>query len=318
MVATDVRAKRPDIQIIKHNGLTWVNIEHPTRAEMTYLRQEFGFHPLALDDCLSRVQLPKVDEYDDYIFLVLHFPLFNKVMRLTQPSQVCVFASASFIVTVHHGELKPLTKLFQDCSQNEETRKDLMSRSSGYLLYRVIDVLIDYCFPILNKVLENVERMESEFFSKQLGHVVQDFSTIRRDIIAYRRIIRPQISVMETLEAKEYPFLKVDPDVYFGDLADHTRRIWEGLEEQKEVADGLSDALLTMNIILSNEAVRYLTVIFTIFLPMTILSSLYGMNVPLPWGANPGGNVFTLPMVIIISVLMSGGMLYWFYRKGWL
>ncbi|MSP78467.1 MAG: magnesium transporter [Dehalococcoidia bacterium] len=316
-MTVEVQPKQPDVQTIKWGGLTWVNIEHPTRAEMSYLRQEFGFHPLALDDCLSRVQLPKIDEYDNYLFLVLHFPLFNKVARLTQPSQVTVFASASYIVTIHHGELRPLTKLFQDCSQNESVRKDLMSRSSGYLLYRILDVLIDYCFPILNKVIGNVERMESEFFASKAAKIVQEFSFIRRDIIAYRRIIRPQIAVMETLEAKEYAFLKLDPDVYFGDLADHTRRIWEGLEEQKEVADGLSDALLTMNLVVNNDAMRDLTVIFTIFLPMTIISSLYGMNVPLPGGADPGGHVLSFFGVIALSVAISGGMLYWFKRKGW-
>ena len=318
-MTTEARtSKRPNVETIKWNGITWVNIEHPTRAEMAFLRQEYNFHPLALDDCLSRVQLPKIDEYDDHIFLVLHFPLYNKAMRLTQPSQVSVFASASYIITVHHGELRPLNKLFQDCSQNEEVRKDLMSRSSGYLLYRVLDVLIDYCFPILNKVLENVEMMEAEFFNQKSSKVVRDFSVIRRDIIAYRRIIRPQISVMEALEAKEYSFLKVDADVYFGDLADHTRRIWEGLEEQKEVADGLSDALLTMNMVSSNDAMRYLTIIFTMFLPMTILTSIYGMNVPLPGGGNPGGSILTFFGIIVLSVSFSGGMLLWFKRKGWL
>lgn len=317
MTAQTVAGKGLEVRTITRNGLTWTNIERPTLAEMDYLRERHRFHPMALEDCLSRVQLPKIDDYDDHIFLVLHFPVFNKEARITQPSQVSIFAGANYIVTVHRGEMKPLLKLFQDCESSESVQTELMSRASGFLLYRILDVLVDYCFPIVNKVIENVDRLEESLFERR-QRLIAELAIVRRDVIAFRRIIRPQIEVMETLERKEYPFLKVDPDVYFGDLADHTRRIWEELEELKEVADGLNDTLFTMASSYNNEVLRVLTIIFTALLPITLVSSLYGMNVPLPLGSNPGGHSLAFWIVLLISGVISGIMLLSFRLMRWL
>jgi magnesium transporter len=317
MTAQTVAGKGLEVRTITRNGLTWTNIERPTMAEMDYLRERYRFHPMALEDCLSRVQLPKIDEYDDHIFLVLHFPVFHKETRITQPSQVSIFAGANSIVTIHRGELKPLLKLFQDCESSETIQTELMSRSPGFLLYRILDVLVDYCFPIVNKVIENVDRLEERLFERRRG-LTAELSIVRRDIIAFRRIIRPQIEVMETLERKEYPFLKVDPDVYFGDLADHTRRIWEELEELKEVADGLNDTLFTMTSNLNSEVLRILTIIFTVLLPVMVISSLYGMNVPLPHGSDPGGHFLAFWIVLLIAGAVGGIMLLWFRLMRWL
>ncbi|MSQ11092.1 MAG: magnesium transporter [Dehalococcoidia bacterium] len=312
-MATDVKAKEPGIETVQWNGLTWVNVERPTRAEMSFLRERYGFHPLALEDCISRIQLPKIDEYGEYVFLVLHFPLFNPTIRMTEPSQVSIFAASSYVVTVHQGDLRPLSKLFQDCSLSEAVRNDVMGRSSGYLLYRILDVLVDACFPILNQAIENLERIEREPISKNSSYTIRELSIIRRDVVAYRRLIRPQVEVMETLEAREYPLLKVDPDVYFGDLADHTRRIWEELEELKEVGDGLSDTFLASNIFTTNDALRALTIVFTMTLPGTLLATLYGMNVPLPFQNHSG----TLWVMLGLSIIPSAALLIWLRRRGW-
>lgn len=304
---------RLEIQSVTWKGLTWLNIERPTMAEMEYLRSRFNFHPFALDDCLSRVQLPKVDEFDDHIFLVLHFPLFNKQMRLTVPAQVAIFAGTTYVVTVHRGELKPLVKLFADCMQSEAVRDELMARSSGYLLYRILDVLVDYCFPILGKIMEQVDEVEEHLFERGTRQIAERLSFIRRDIIAYRRIIRPQIGVMELLERREYPFLKVDPDVYFGDLADHTRRIWAELEELREVSQGLNETLFTLSSQLTNDALRILTVIFTLLLPITVIGTMYGMNVHLPFADNPLAFWVTLG----IGTLLGLTMWVWFRVNKW-
>lgn len=313
-MATTVGVEQPGVATVQWENLRWVNIERPTRAEMTHLRQEFGFHPLALDDCLSRIQLPKIDEYSDHIFLVFHFPLFNPALRLTQPSQVAIFAAGGYVVTVHRGELRPLTKLFQDCMQSETIRREVMGRSSGHLLYRILDALIDDSFPTLNKVVNNLDRIEEGFSTREPGRIIRDLSILRRDIVAFRRIIRPQVEVMEILERKEYPILRVDPDVYFGDLADHTRRIWEELEWLKEASDGLSDTVLALHAFITNDALRVLTVLFTVTLPGALLSSLYGMNIPLPFQHSG----WALAGVVGASLLPTLAMLYWFRRKGWL
>jgi len=306
---------RPHLEIeeVVWKGLHWLNISRPSRAEMEYLRERYGFHPLDLDDCLSRVQLPKVDEYPDYLFLVLHFPVFNREARITRPSQVSIFVGADYVITVHRGELKPLVKLFQDAQRSEAVRDELMSRSSGFLLYRILDVLVDYCFPILNKLIEQVDDLEERAL-EPTTRTIRELAVIRRDIIAYRRIIHPQIGVMEALETKEYPYLKVDPDVYFGDLADHTRRIWEELEELREVTEGLHETIFTLSTQFFNDVMRILTVLFTAHLPVAVVGTLYGMNVALPLQENP----FAFWWILLASGALSGVLFLYFWRRGWL
>src|SRR4030043_408318 len=135
--------------------LTWIYVEKPTKQDVEYLAQHFDFHILNLDDVLSRVQRPKIDEYPDHLFIVLHFPVFNKQNRVTIPSEVDIFIGENYLVTVHKsGDIKPLTRFFKDCEVDEGTRQKYMGRSSSYLLYHLLDNLVNYCFPILNKLID--------------------------------------------------------------------------------------------------------------------------------------------------------------------
>lgn len=314
MVSVNVKP-HPDlnIQVVEHNGLMWYDLRHPGTAEMEFLKANFPFHPLDLEDCRSRVQLPKLDEYPSYIFMVLHFPLFDSRQRLTRPSQMAVFAGASYIVTVHSGDLRPLTKLFNDAQVSEEVQHTVMARGSGFLLYTVLGRLVDYCGPILNKLISNVDNVEAQVLDRA-PRVLQELAITRRDILSYRRVVRPQIQVLERLETKEYSFLRVDEDVYFGDLADHMRRLWVELEELKEVSEGLQETHAAVTSQHTNEVTRVLTVFASIMLPLTVITGLYGMNVTLPGG----GGVGTFTGVVLGMVLLAGGMLAFFWRRGWL
>ena len=303
-----------NIEWIKWGRLTWVNVEKPTTKDIEYLAQNYLFHPLDLEDCLSRIELPKIDEYENYLFLVLHFPVFRKEARVTTPSQVSVFIGGEYVVTVHGGDLKPLVKLFKDCQQNERAREENMARSSGYLLYRILDRLVDYCFPIMNKIIANVETAEDRLFSDQARDTVREISVLRRDIMAYRRIIRHQPAIFKSLEEKDYPFLKEDLDVYFGDIGDHTGKIGETLEEYKEVVEGLFDTSDSLFSHRTSEVMKMLTILGTILLPLLLVASLYGMNVSLPFEDSS----FAFTFIILISLAISGGMLAYFRLKRWI
>ena len=313
MVTVEHAQQQLNIKKIAHGPISWLDVEMPTLAEMEYLRRTFDFHTLALDDCLSRVQLPKMDDYDDYLFLVLHFPLFNRDAGLTVPSQVSIFVSGDYLVTVHRGDLRPLMKLFADCAASEPVRKTVMGHSSGYLLYRILDGLVDYCFPSLNKIIETVDGLEVRIFDMAAKELARELLVTKRDILAYRRIVRPQIEVLELLEKKEYPFLKVDPDVYFGDLADHVRRISVELEDLKEVIQGLHDTHVSLTTDRTNEVIRTLTIIATIMLPLSVLSGLYGMNVGLPLDGSP----YAFLVVLAVMAIVAGGMLLLFRSRRW-
>lgn len=303
-----------NVEWIKWGRITWVNIEKPTPKDIEYLAESYLFHPLDLEDCRSKKELPKIDEYENYLFLVLHFPVFSKEARVTTPSQVSIFIGGDYVVTVHSGDLKPLSKLFNDCQQNERAREDNMARSSGYLLYRILDRLVDYCFPITNKIIANVEAAEDRLFSEVTRDTVQEISLLGRDIMAYRRIVRPQPAILKSLEEKDYPFLREDLDVYFGDIGDHIGKIIETLDEYKEVVEGLyksNDSLFSHR---TSEVMKMLTILGTILLPLLLVASLYGMNVPLPF--EDSSLAFTF--IILISLLISGGMLFYFRFKRWI
>lgn len=305
--------KTPHIEEISANGLTWINIERPTTAETDYLAEKYHFHPLDLDDCLSRRQRPKIDEYDTYLFIVLHFPLFSPEMRVTVPSQVGIFIGDDFLVTVHGGVLKPLVKLFRDCQLHEEAR-DLHMKSSGYLLYRITDRLIDYCLPITYKIMENLERVEDSIFDASERGTVIDLSILRRDIISYRRIIWPMRAVIGSLEQKTKQFTSEDMEVFWGDLIDHVDKIWDVLDECKEIVEGLKDTNDSLYSHRTSEVIRILTIISTIMLPLTLVASIYGMNIELP-GQNRD-DFFAI--ILAVMFLVIGTMLVVFRQRRWI
>ena len=294
--------------------LTWINIEVPTKQETDYLATNFPFHPLDLDDCLSRIQRPKIDVYDKYLFLVFHFPLFSKELRVTTPSQVSVFIGENYLITLHKGELKPLVKLFKECQVDKVFKKEYFSQGSGYLLYRIIDRLVDYCFPILNKIGANIETVEDTIFSDRARGTVREISALRRDVISFRRIIWPMRAVIGSLEPKIRRFTKMDMEVYFGDTVDHVDKIWDALDEYKEIIEGLNDTYDSLATNRTNEVMRMLTIIATILLPLTVIASIYGMNLPLPFQDSP----YSFILVFFAWAVIVGGMLYFFRRHHWI
>ena len=309
--------KEARIETINQGKLTWIYIEKPATEEVEFLAGNFNFHPLNLDDVLSRVQRPKIDEDEDHLFIVLHFPVFDKENRVTKSSEVDIFIGENYLITVHcAGDLKPLAAFFRLCQTDEESRKKYLGRSSGFLLYHVIDRLTNYCFPILNKLTENIEAIEDVIFTRTTPETVRQISLVRRDLISFRSVIHPQIAVIETLEREEYPFFKEDQEIYFGDVADHIRKIWDGLEDCKEVVDGLAE---TSNWLTSNriqEIMRVLTIVMAIIAPATLIASIFGMNVPLPGGET--SSLLPLGILLVIMLFIGLGMFFYLKHRQWL
>jgi len=304
-----------NLESVTWGDLTWVNIEQPTERETEHLALNYPFHPLDLDDCLSRIQRPKIDEYEGYLFLVLHFPIFNVKARVTTPSQVSVFIGEKYLITLHNGELKPLVKLFRECQIDEESRQEHFSQGSGYLLYRVIDRLVDYCLPILSKIGDNIEKVEENIFSEGMPKAIREISVLRRDVISFRRIIWPMRAVIASLEPRVRRFTKMDLEVYFGDMVDHVDKIWDGLDEYKEIIEGLNDTHDSLATNRTNEVVRMLTVIATILLPITVVASIFGMNIRLGFfEVSPYSALY----VFLIMLAIIGGMLFLFRRRHWI
>lgn len=310
--------KEPSINKITWKNLTWINIERPTRLEMDYLAQNYPFHPLDLDDCLSKVQLPKIDEYESYLFIILHFPVFEHRTRITRPSQVSLFLGKNFVVTVHNGDLKPLLTVPTNCQRDAKTCEDYMGKDSGFLMYRIVDALVDYCFPMVNKTLANLEEIEDKVFDDKVN-ASREVTILRRDVASQRRIIGPIKGVVGDLERKAQRFTEVDLKVYFGDINDHLARLWSNLDECQETIEIYKDTDFLLSQERTNRILAVLTIVFTITIPATIIGTFYGMNINLPGGTNVGAwtawGTYTTFIVILLVSLIPGLVMFWLFRR---
>jgi magnesium transporter len=294
---------------------TWINVIRPTSQDVEALRRFYPFfHPLHLEDLSSPIERPKVDRDELYLFVVLHFPIWDPVARLTRPSEVDFFVGRDYIITVHDGVLKPLQTLFETCQESADERHKLLGSSASHGFYLIVDKLVDYCFPIMRKVDANLRAIEEGIFNAEGSRIIRDIALARRDIIALRRIIRQQVPILESLERINSPFMQEELDEYFGDIVDHIRRLRDIIDENFEVISGLSDTADTLINHRLNAIIRVLTVISVIMLPLTLVSSIYGMNVSLPLSEHPMAFVFINGIMIVIAI----GMLVIFRLRRWL
>lgn len=301
------------MESITWGDFTWVNIERPTERETGYLAKNYPFHPLDLDDCLSRKQRPKLDVYPDYLFFIFQFSVYDIATRVSTYDQVATFIGNKYLITLHSGQLKPLVKLFRQCQTDEEARREHFSYGAGYLLYRILDRTVDAYFPIVDKILSQIADVEDKVFDENV-EAAEEVATLRRDIITQRRIMFPNRAVTAELEPKLKRFTNTDISVYFGDLLDHLHRICDTLDECKEIIEVYKDSDYVLGTDRINRVMRVLAIIATILLPINIVSSVYGMNIPLPLQDSKYSFLF----VSLITLAIIGIMLFVFRRKRWI
>jgi magnesium transporter len=317
MNTESIKKSQPITTSITEGDLTWTDIMSPSSTEVDGLAEKFHFHPLALEDSLSHTQLSKVDDYGTYLFLALHFPVITEGDRLIKSTWLSVFIGENYIITLHGDKLKTLTDLFEECRTNEETRQTYFADGSGYLLYRIIDALIEYCYPVLDRIMNLLDDIEERVYDETHDDS-RSIATLRRDIITLRRIVWPWRSVITELRTRIRPFTKEDLGLYFDNLLDQVNKIWENLEEAKEVVEVYKDTdyVLVTNRI--NRIVQTLTTISAVLLPFLVVSSLYGMNVDLPGGIIVRGGFASFGILLAIMFIISGGMLYFMRRRHWI
>jgi magnesium transporter len=304
----------PRVEVVQHGDLRWINIERPAPVDRAWLEEHFDFHPLDYEDVQSRNQRPKIDEYPDYLFIVLHFPVFDKTVGRLNAAELDIFIGPDFLITLPNSPLPPVEYLFERCRSSEEVREAMLSKGSGYLLYKIVDDAFDYCFPMLRKIGNKLERLEEEIFEGRAEEVVRDLSNSKQEIINFRKVIRPQRAVLRDLERTKQRYLAEDLEVYFDDIVDASERIWDMLENFKEVVEALED---TNESVLShrvNEVLRVLTAFSVIILPLTLLASIFGMNVNLPFEGTAGAFWTIIGVMVVVLIAMVG----YFRRRGFL
>jgi magnesium transporter len=310
-----VERTEPRVSRVSANGLTWIHIDEPGVSEAAYLVEQFPqFHELDIEDVLSKRQRPKIDEYPDYLFVVLHFPFYDKTVQRLNAAELDVFLGHDFLITLPNVELLPVTYLFRRCEDDAERRDDLFSKGSGYLLYHVLDDLFDYCFPILDKIGTKLDAIEDDIFEGRSEDVVRDISNAKQEIIAYRKIIKPERATLRVLERHTQRFLPQDLELYFDDIVDAAERVWDLLDNYKEVIEGLESTNESFISHKQQYRLQILTVFTVVFLPLTMIASIFGMNVLFP-----GEGSREAFWVIVGSIVATfAAMLSFFRWKRWL
>jgi len=312
-VALPVEPDAPNVEQLEAAGLRWVHIERPRPADRAWLEERFEFHPLAYEDVYSRNQRPKVDEYDDVLFVVLHFPRYDKAIGRLNAAELDVFVGPDFVVTLPNEPLQPLSYLFDRCEANEELRETIFSKGPGYLLYKLVDDCVDASFPMLAKMGNKLESIEDDIFEGRSSEVVKDISDVKQEIINFRKIVRPQRTALRDLERTKR-YVPEDLEIYFDDINDANERVWDMLENFKEVVEGLegtNESVLSHRV---NDVLRVLTAFSVVILPLTLIASIWGMNVKVPGEGN--ATAFYLVLALMGVVLVA--MLSYFRRRGFL
>jgi len=296
------------------SGVTvWADLATPTAEEGRLLTDVFHFHDLAVEDALDETHFPKVDDYGDYLHVILHgIDASAAEAREFTTHDVDFFVGPSYLVTVHAGRSRSIDRLQGLCTRNDR----VLAEGPIGLMHRILDAMVDNYTPEVERLEDRLEHLEDEVFQSADQRVVREILALKRDIGRLRRVITPQRDVVARLARREYPMVTEAMAYRFRDVYDHLVRIAEEASIMHDRVTTVLDAHLSFVSNRMNEIMKVLTIFATIFGPLTVLTGLYGMNVPLP--ALPGGDGGQFWVIFGVMIVMSMGMLWYFRRRGWL
>lgn len=303
---------------IKQDSITWVQVQgRPTADLMHTLADAFDLHPLALEDVLNAGQRPKLEPYDGQLFLVLHLPTFDndKVML----HQISVFVLRNYIVTFCPCTLNPFVSIIK---RLEGAGTRVRQQGIDYLLYSIVDLVVDQSFPVLEHFGARIETIEESIVAGPNRNVLEHVHQVKRNMILLRRSLWPQREVVSQLLRDVDGWISESTHIYLRDCYDHTVQIMDLVESYRDMSASLLDIYMSSASMRLNDVMRVLTVIATIFMPLTFITGIYGMNfgdnAASPWAMPELRWYYGYPLVWLLIVGVVGGMLFWFRRKRWI
>jgi magnesium transporter len=307
------------VNSISNDSLEWIDVDEPNRVILNTLAESYNLHHLHVEDCLSKIQLPKVEKYADTLFVILQFPVYNN--GIPRGMQLSIFIGFNFLITIHKGEIKPLAELFNICKSDDAQRVMIMS-NPVVLLHKIIDMLVDELLHVIIKIEGNIEDIEDLVFDEKIS-AIRSITYVRREILALRRIILPLRRVVADIAKESQRFSSSDMSPYWNDVKDHVEKAIDMLDVANETINIYKDTDFILSSEKTNKILAVLTIIFTLSIPATLIATFYGMNVILPGGVEDEpwmffGKYTTLIVTVILSAASALFMLYYFYRKGWL
>jgi magnesium transporter len=302
-------AVEPEWLLPRSGYFVWVNLQSPTEEEARILAEPFGFHELAIEDALNEIQTPKIESYDNHLYLILHGIDFSAAKHTFATHEVDIFLGEQFLVTVHDEFSRSVSRMADVCTRNEF----VLAEGPAALLHRIVDAMVDNYRPEVDKLEARLDEIEEHVFNRPSQDDVRSILGLKRDVASLRRVVTPQRDVVGRLARREFPQISEALSYRFRDVFDHLVRLAEEANLYHDRVTSLLDAHLSFTSNRLNKVMKTLTVISTIFLPLTVLTGMFGMNVTLP--IFPGGEGAQFWW---ISALMAGiiaGMLWFFNRS---
>lgn len=331
-----------NVQTVSFHGLSFVNVAKPTDFEMKYLRNTYDFNPLNLEDYTHKTQIPKIENYRKYDLIVLRFPIFSenvlqnshlygvhlptfytqvKKRRLIS-SYINFFVSKEYVIAIHDGNLPQINHIFSLCQKTLHNRDEFMGKNSAFLVYKIIDALVDDCFPAINELTSTIDRIDKELEDKQSQKTLEDISTTRRNLVVLHTMLNPILPLLNQLQQGEHKELNGEMQPFWSNILDHLQKILDRVEDNQELIEGISESSEFLLRSKTNQIMATLTIMFTLTIPATVIGTFFGMNVLLPGGIEDGawtfwGQYTTLIIIITLSVVPLILMLMYFKYKKW-
>ncbi|MEK7104363.1 MAG: magnesium transporter CorA family protein [Patescibacteria group bacterium] len=303
------------MQIIKSNKLTWIDIKGPTQTDLEKIKQDFSLHPLVLKEILPQIDYPKIENYGDYLFLVIFYPFFDKETSSTIPFELDLIIGKNFLITNHYRDIVPLSALFHECNLYPEKMEQLSDEGTGELLYRIINEILQACFPKISHIKQNIDEIEKIIFKKENKKAINKIADIKRDIIGFERILEPQRIVLQNLIKEGELFFPKQLLPYFHNLINTFSQVKSLIETNEKTLLSLESTNQSLIDTATNEIIKALTVFLVLMYPFSLIADLFSMNGQfLTWTGHPGDfwKVYGLMFVGFGIIFLA------FKKKKWL
>jgi magnesium transporter len=290
------------MQQIKSSKFSWFDIREPNADDILKIQKKFNLHPLVVEEFSTPTMRPKAAEYDNALFLTIHVPLFDVNLKKTYPGELDIVITESALITAHDEDIWQLTDFFNEIKEDRQKKLQYMGETPATLMRHLIEMLLESCFPKLDHISKNLDHIETEIFAEHEKEMVLEISIVKRDILNFRRTMKPQRSVLESLVQHDYKLISREVKPYFQDLIGTNIRIWNSLESAKETIESLEE---TNNSLLSNKlnmTMKVLTIFSAILLPLTVYSNVMSMSTNIPLHNNAGAFWIHSAIMFLIAI----------------
>ncbi|MFH1175211.1 MAG: magnesium transporter CorA family protein [bacterium] len=301
---------------VEYKKIVWIDIEKPQPSDTEFLREQFQFNPLDLEEINRPTYRPKAEDHGNYIFIVLHFPIYNPKKKTTVAAELEFFLTKTHLISVHSSAIPPLQTAFEGCCNHSSVVQRYMEKTTGHLLYYLVERLFESCFSKLDNIAEKINKIEDKIFQGKEKEMVKEISIIHRDILDFRRTLKPQEATLESLATMKSSILNGKLQIYFRDTIGSNIRAWNTLENHKETIEVLkstNESLLSNKI---SEIMKTLTIVSFLTFPLSVIAGFFGMNVF--DGAGYISHPFAPLAILGIMIATTLLMLIYFKAKKWL